>query len=50
MLMQNLAKLVTTLFEEPFQKWGLNFIGLVKVINKLLGNQYILVTTDYATK
>jgi len=38
MLTQNLAKLVTTLPEEPFQKWGLDFIGLVKPVSRLLGN------------
>ncbi len=27
-----LAKLVTTLLKEPFMKWGLHFIGLVKLI------------------
>jgi hypothetical protein len=32
MLTQILAKLVTTLHEKPFQKWGLDFIGLVKLI------------------
>jgi hypothetical protein len=24
---QNLAKLVTSLLEEPFMKWGLDFVG-----------------------
>jgi hypothetical protein len=48
--MQNLAKLVTTLLLKPFQKWGLDFIGLVKLASRLLGNQYIIVATDYATK
>jgi hypothetical protein len=38
MLTQNLAKLIITLLKEPFQKWGLNFIGHVKLANKLLGN------------
>jgi hypothetical protein len=50
LLIQNLAKLVTTLLKEPFQKWGLDFIGLVKLVGKLSGNQYILVAIDYATK
>jgi hypothetical protein len=31
MLTQNLAKLITTLLEEPFQKWGLDFIGPIKL-------------------
>jgi hypothetical protein len=49
-LTQNLAKLVTTLPEEPFQKWGLDFIGHVKFASKMLGNWYILVATDYVIK
>jgi membrane protease subunit (stomatin/prohibitin family) len=28
---KRLAKLVTTFLEEPFMKWGLDFIGLVKL-------------------
>ncbi len=27
---QSLAKLVTRLLEEPFMKWGLDFVGLIK--------------------
>jgi hypothetical protein len=50
MLTQHLAKLVTTLLKEPFQKWGLDFIGRVKPTSKLSNNRYILVTIDYATK
>jgi hypothetical protein len=45
-----LAKLVITLPEKPFKKWGLDFIRLVKLASKMLGNHYILVATDYATK
>ncbi len=44
------SKLGTTLPKEPFQKWGLDFIGLVKLANKLSSNQYILISTNYATK
>ncbi len=30
LLAQNVVKLITTLFEKPFQKWGLDFIGPIK--------------------
>jgi hypothetical protein len=42
--------LVTTLAEEPFMKWGLDFIGQIKPRRRLTGNIYILVAFDYATK
>jgi hypothetical protein len=42
MLTQNLAKLVITLLEEPFQKWGLDFIRLVKLVSRMSSNQYTL--------
>jgi hypothetical protein len=45
-LTENLAKLVTTLLEEPFLKWGLHFIGLIKPTSRFLSNWYILITTD----
>jgi len=28
---QNLAKLVTSFPKEPFMKWGLNFVGPIKL-------------------
>jgi hypothetical protein len=36
--MQNLPKLNTTLLEEPFQKWGLDIMELIKPTIKLLRN------------
>jgi hypothetical protein len=44
------VKLITTLPEKPFQKWGLDFIGHVKPVSKLLGSWYILIAIYYATK
>jgi len=45
-----LARLVTTLRKEPFMKWGLYFIGTIKLVKRLTRNKYILVATDSATK
>ncbi len=42
MLTHNVAKLIITLPREPFQKWGLDFVRLVRLASRLLGNQYIL--------
>jgi hypothetical protein len=47
---KNLTKLVTTFLKEPFMKWDLDSIGLIKPIGRLTRNIYILVATNYATK
>jgi hypothetical protein len=47
---KSLAKLVTTFLEEPFMKWGLYFIGPIKLTKRLTRKKYILVAIDYVTK
>jgi hypothetical protein len=50
LLTQNLVKLVIALPKKPFKKWGLDFIGHVKLISKMSSNWYILIAINYVTK
>ncbi len=47
---QSLAKLFTCLLKEPFMKWGVNYLGPIKLVGRYIGNKYIIIATDYATK
>jgi hypothetical protein len=47
---QSLTKLVTSLPKEPFMKWGIDFVGPIKVVGRYTRIKCILVSTDYATK
>jgi hypothetical protein len=47
---QSLAKLVTSLLEEPFMKWGLDSMEPIKLAWRYIGKKYMFVAIDYVIK
>jgi hypothetical protein len=46
----SLAKLMTTLPKKLFMKWGMDFMGPIKLTYRFLGNKYILMAIDNTIK
>jgi hypothetical protein len=46
----SLTKLIIVFPVEPFTKWGIDFIGPIISVGCNMGNCYVLVATNYATK
>jgi hypothetical protein len=41
---------MSTFPKKPFMKWGLDFIGPIKLVEHYTRNIYIIIVIDYATK